>query len=172
MLYGFLALLTADNLGVVLNPLSKVWLRALKVTNFCGVLTHLLLVSTFDRDGVLNNSYGDALRDLHDNLVLEAERETGLSGRTCIDSNQAMLFVFDAKDSANHCFWMKNMKFPIDILWLDSRKTNVYRVIDARPETYPSQFCPDMETQYVLEIQSGRASELKLEPGVRLNFTP
>ena len=42
----------------------------------------------------------------------------GLAVKNQLKENEAMLFVFD--DPAEHSFWMKDMKFPIDIIWLDS----------------------------------------------------
>ena len=42
----------------------------------------------------------------------------GLAVKNQLKENEAMLLVFE--ESAKHSFWMKDMKFPIDILWLDS----------------------------------------------------
>ena len=42
----------------------------------------------------------------------------GLAVKNKLKENESMLFVFDKLE--NHSFWMKDMKFPIDIIWLDS----------------------------------------------------
>jgi hypothetical protein len=42
----------------------------------------------------------------------------GLAVKNQLKENEAMLFIFE--ESAKHSFWMKDMKFPIDIIWLDS----------------------------------------------------
>ena len=42
----------------------------------------------------------------------------GLAVKNQLKENEAMLFIF--KESAKHSFWMKDMKFPINIIWLDS----------------------------------------------------
>ena len=46
-----------------------------------------------------------------------ATRALGLGNRSNIASDQAMLFIFDTSD--RYGFWMKDMRFPIDMLWLD-----------------------------------------------------
>ena len=42
----------------------------------------------------------------------------GLAVKNQLKENEAMLFVFEKP--GKHSFWMKDMKFPIDIIWLDS----------------------------------------------------
>ena len=44
----------------------------------------------------------------------EIGRVQGLSGRSSLSESSAMLFVFDI-ESDRYCFWMKDMKFDIDI---------------------------------------------------------
>ena len=53
-------------------------------------------------------------------------RAKGLSGRATLERNQGMLFLFTAPGV--YGFWMKDMKFPIDIIWLNDRK-----VVDLTP---------------------------------------
>lgn len=89
-------------------------------------------------------------------------REKGLSDRVCMRQNQAMLFVFDKTDQSDHCFWMKDMRFPLDILWLDNEKRIVFSASNVSPDTYPMQYCPNMPTRYVLELTSGTADRLGL----------
>lgn len=43
-------------------------------------------------------------------------RAKGLSGRAMLPENEGMLFVFEREGS--HGFWMKDMRFPIDIVWI------------------------------------------------------
>src|SRR3990167_4883700 len=68
-----------------------------------------------------------------------AELAQGLSGRDSLLSGNGMLFVFPNVDY--HAIWMKDMKFPIDIIWLDENKQVVDVVESATPESYTdSQF--------------------------------
>lgn len=101
-------------------------------------------------------------------LVLEiadtdALHTRGLSGHKPLAENEGMLFVFP-KDGL-YGFWMKDMLFPLDILWLDSE----YRIIDVRegatPESYPQIFTPSTPARYVLELSSGFFSKHKLKNG-------
>ncbi len=49
-----------------------------------------------------------------------ASRAKGLSGHAPLAENEGMLFIFDAP--GNYGFWMKGMKFPIDIIWIRGDK--------------------------------------------------
>ena len=45
------------------------------------------------------------------------EREKGLSGKQSLEINKGMLFIFEKETLSG--FWMKDMNFPIDIIWID-----------------------------------------------------
>lgn len=68
-------------------------------------------------------------------------------------------------------FWMKDMKFPIDMLWLD----NQYRVVSSEenvsPDTYPKVFFPSAPSRYVIELSAGIISTLPLGPGDRVEVS-
>lgn len=97
-----------------------------------------------------------------------AERQKGLGDLDCIGSNEAMLFVFDR--SGHYSFWMKDMRFAIDIIWLSANKKIVYRQLNVQPSTYPKTFTNDKPAEYVLELPAGRAPELGLTEGTTLSF--
>ena len=97
-----------------------------------------------------------------------AEREKGLSGRPCIGPDKGMLFVFDKP--GRYPFWMKDMLFPIDIVWIDAGHKVVGLDIDVSPSTYPDLFVAEKPAQYVLELQANRAKELKIDLGTPVNF--
>src|SRR3990167_10091001 len=71
-------------------------------------------------------------------VIDEAERTKGLSGSQPLSGDQAMLFVFPAEDTWG--IWMKEMNYPIDIVWLDKDKTVQHIVENAQPSSYPSIF--------------------------------
>jgi uncharacterized protein len=91
----------------------------------------------------------------------EAERNLGLSGRSCIGDEQAMLFVFDAE--GRHGFWMKDMNFNIDIVWLDKDKKVVHIENNVPKDSYPKVYYPDKSAQYVIELNAGVVSGLDLK---------
>lgn len=93
-------------------------------------------------------------------------RKKGLSGRESLLSDQGMLFVFDSPGV--ECFWMKDMKFPIDIVWLDEQKQVVHMKENVTPESYPESFCPKTSAKYVLEVRSGLAKEQNIRIGSQL----
>jgi len=82
-----------------------------------------------------------------------ALRERGLGGRESLGENEGMLFVFP-KDGV-YPFWMKDMRFSIDILWLAADGRIVYVVENVSPDTYPEDFAPDNLARYVLELPAG-----------------
>lgn len=99
-------------------------------------------------------------------LIIEntqAGRELGLGGRTGLSENSAMLFVFDKPDT--YPFWMKDMKFPIDILWLDESYRIVHIESDLSPDTYPQTFAPSEKSHFVLETAAHFAEKNNLKIG-------
>jgi uncharacterized membrane protein (UPF0127 family) len=93
----------------------------------------------------------------------EAAREHGLSGRDNLAAGSGMLFVFPSDDQAG--IWMKDMKFSIDVVWLDASGTVITVVPDLAPETYPKAFFPARPARYVLELPAGSAAEHGIAEG-------
>ena len=100
--------------------------------------------------------------------VTEGEKEAGLSGFSSLAADQGMLFIFDKSDK--WAFWMKDMHFPIDMIWIDRNGliVDVKSAID--PSTYPEIFTPRSAASYVLEVQSGFAQKNNLAIGARAQF--
>jgi len=99
----------------------------------------------------------------------ETERAKGMSGKVYVADNQGMLFVFP--HDAKWQIWMKDMKVPIDIVWLDASKKVVSLRKNVPPSSYPGHFTPPADARYVLEIASGAAQKANIELGVRAEFT-
>jgi uncharacterized membrane protein (UPF0127 family) len=83
----------------------------------------------------------------------EALRTQGLSGTEPLADHTGMLFVFQTPDL--YPFWMKDMKYPIDIIWLDQGQRVVSVKEHATPESYPESFKPTSPALYVLEVSDG-----------------
>ena len=98
----------------------------------------------------------------------EADRERGLGGRTSLPPNHGMFFVFNHDD--RHSFWMKDMRFAIDILWLDQNLVVVDIKRDATPESYPASFPSGAPARYVLELPAGFSRDYGIAVGDRLHF--
>lgn len=98
-----------------------------------------------------------------------AELEKGLSGRPCIESNQAMLFDFGTPST--YAIWMKDMRFPIDIVWIDSYHKVVGVERDVSPSTYPDRFInKEQPAQYVLEMKANLTKSLNINLGTEIRF--
>ena len=98
------------------------------------------------------------------------KRSLGLGKRTELKKDWGMLFVFE--NSKKHRFWMKDMQFDLDIIWLDNYRIvhilrNVQPVISGEK---PTILEPPKPANFVLEIASGRASELGLKQGDFLKY--
>ena len=107
----------------------------------------------------------------------EAAREQGLSGRTSLPDGRGMLFVF--QQDGDWGFWMKDMNFPIDIIFISATQTpNVGSVVsvavNASPEGYhqnpPQIFYPPTAVRYVLEVPAGFAAAHNVVQGTTLQF--
>ena len=82
-----------------------------------------------------------------------AEHEQGLSDTKQLSFDQGMLFIFDS--SVIPAFWMKDMNYPLDIIWIGADKKVVGVVQNLDPKTYPKTFSPNEPIKYVLEVSSG-----------------
>jgi uncharacterized membrane protein (UPF0127 family) len=101
-------------------------------------------------------------------LVLEVAdtddlRKKGLSGHVPLRLNGGMLFVFTAPEVSG--FWMKDMLFPIDIIWFDENRQIVDVWENAQPSSYPEIRTPRLPAQYVLELPSGFFASHHLQMG-------
>jgi uncharacterized membrane protein (UPF0127 family) len=110
--------------------------------------------------------------ELTANLALTNEqKEKGLSVKDELRENEAMLFIFE--ESAKHSFWMKDMKFPIDIMWLDSDGKVVHIEQNLQP-CIPVLICPsyspDIDSQYVLETVAGFTQRHNVNVGTDIDF--
>jgi uncharacterized membrane protein (UPF0127 family) len=97
-----------------------------------------------------------------------AARQLGLGKRASLPENRGMLFVFQR--SANECFWMKDMRFPLDMIWLDANKKVVHIETNVSPATYPNIFCPGEPAKYVIELNAGQTNSSGIHNGETLNF--
>ena len=101
--------------------------------------------------------------------VLSPEKQgRGLGGRSGICRICAMLFEFE--DSARRSFWMKDMEFDLDIIWISGEEI----VFIARDVPYDSKkiISPDLAADKVLEINSGLSDEFGFNEGDRVKIYP
>ncbi|HVU06320.1 MAG TPA: DUF192 domain-containing protein [Candidatus Paceibacterota bacterium] len=106
-----------------------------------------------------------------DALVADTEelKDLGLGDRKGLEKDQAMLFPFDEPSYLG--FWMKDMLFSIDMLWLDADLRVVSFESNVSPKTYPKAFFPPKPAQYVIELSAGALSELGVKAGDKINLS-
>lgn len=94
------------------------------------------------------------------------ERTKGLSGRKYLEKDTGLLFIFPQPDI--YRFWMKDMNFPIDIIWIspDWKIVDINEALD--PGTYPQTFSPSSTVQYVLEVNAGWTKKNQVKIGNRV----
>ncbi len=105
----------------------------------------------------------------------EHKRSMGLSYTEKIADNAGMLFIFGETSAKN--FWMRDMLFDIDIIWIDENKQVVGFFENVKKESY-SQKNPELSkiyhspenTKYVLEVNAGTIEKLKIKTGDVLKF--
>lgn len=103
-------------------------------------------------------------------MVEDADRAMGLMFRPSLPEDRGMLFVFERLGF--HDIWMKNCRFPIDIVWLDEER-RVVHVADSVPfcEEDPCPvYSPMQAALYVLEIGAGQARREGVSVGSTLEF--
>ena len=102
--------------------------------------------------------------------VTDEERQLGLMFRTEIYPDQGMLFVFE--EEGYHSFWMKNVNFPLDILWLDKEKRIIHLESYVPPcqKTPCSSYAPFLPALYVLELKAGSVEKKGLKLYDKLDF--
>lgn len=96
------------------------------------------------------------------------EREQGLSGTTGLSQSEGMFFIFDRDDQ--HSFWMKDMAYAIDIIWISAGKRVVYIEKGVAPDTFPHAFTPPTPARYVLEVPAGFSSAHGIKVGSEVAF--
>ena len=98
------------------------------------------------------------------------EKQKGLSGRNFMRKNSGMLFIFSQPDF--YPFWMKDMEFPIDIIWLDENLQIINIEKNITPDTFPKKFIPRLPAKYALEINAGWSDKNKVKEGVNIKVKP
>ena len=103
-------------------------------------------------------------------MVKDEDRAMGLMFRPSLPKDRGMLFIFERPDF--HGIWMKNCRFPIDIVWLDEER-KVAHVAESVPpckaEPCPV-YSPLRRAAYVVELNAGVARREKAVLGSTFSF--
>jgi len=97
-----------------------------------------------------------------------AERIKGLSGTPFLPDNVVKLFVFGVYGT--HEIWMKDMNYPIDIIWADKEGIIVHIEQKIPPETFPKSFGSPTPAWYVVETATGFVSANNISLGDKISI--
>lgn len=93
------------------------------------------------------------------------EKSRGLMFKQELAENAGMFFIYDKEDI--YSFWMKNMNFPLDIIWINRDKKIVH--IEKNLQPCQDDNCQGVKSKekamYILEINSGLTEKLKIKEG-------
>ncbi len=145
-----------------------------------GIATALLISSSywsFNSDSEKNvQKISDIKKEIYiKNIKLAVdvadephEQTRGLSGREYMAEDEGMIFIF--QESIIPPFWMKDMKFGLDIIWIDSENTIIGIEKNVSPDTFPKTFSPPLPVKYVLEVSAGWSDKNKIKIGDKMLF--
>jgi len=113
-----------------------------------------------------------------DLAITDDQKTKGLAIKDDLKENESMLFVYE--QPSRQGFWMKDMKFPIDIIWLDSNGTVVHiehnlqpciSILNAGSSILNCPiYTPDKDSLYVLETISGFSQKHDVKIGTNIDF--
>ena len=98
----------------------------------------------------------------------DTEREQGLSGTPYLPKETGKLFIFDTPGA--YGFWMKDMAYSLDIIWIDEDMRVIGISKDISPESYPEIVYPPAPVAYVVEVNSGFSTQHDIRVNQLLTF--
>jgi uncharacterized protein len=104
-------------------------------------------------------------------VISEKDMEIGLSETKSIAPNQGMIFLF--KTPGYYSFWMKNMKFPIDIIYINGDAIVTIINNAQSPKNNAENltiYSPAQPADKVLEIQAGLSDKYHFKNGDKVKY--
>ncbi len=101
------------------------------------------------------------------------EKEIGLAKYNKLPEDTAMLFIFQSSDY--YSFWMKNMKFPIDIIYIqDNKIVDIFKNVPY-PKTKDEKltiYTPKSKANFVLETNANLSTKYNFKIGsyIKINL--
>lgn len=98
------------------------------------------------------------------------ERIKGLSDRKDLKNVDGLLFVYP--EAGYYSIWMKDMNFPIDIIWIGEDLKVVGIDKNIGPDTYPKSFRPPVPVKYILETNVRYSDTYDIHAGQSVILPP
>jgi len=92
-----------------------------------------------------------------------SSRIKGLSNTPYLPAHVVKLFAFGVPGS--HSIWMKDMLYPVDIIWAAEDGTIVHIEENVSPDTYPTSFTSPTPAWFVVEANAGFVQEREITAG-------
>ncbi|MCB9812123.1 DUF192 domain-containing protein [Candidatus Nomurabacteria bacterium] len=92
-----------------------------------------------------------------------SSRIKGLSDTPFLPEHVVKLFAFGV--AGQHSIWMKDMKYPLDIMWVNQEGTIVHIEENVSPDTFPQSFASPTPAWYVVEANAGFAASNTIAVG-------
>ncbi len=95
--------------------------------------------------------------------------EKGLGGFKKLEQNQGMLFLLGEKRV--YSFWMKDMLFPLDIIWIDNDKiVDIDKNVQTGDQSNLTVYKPPTPVNFVLEVNSGFSDKYGIKLGDKVVY--
>lgn len=144
--------------------------RRLPIIIGCAVLLSIIVffaIKSHNRVKLHTLHAGDTTLQVE--IATSSQEQThGLCCRDTLAQNQGMLFIYDRPLRLK--FWMKDMRFPIDIIWIDHSKKVAAVSQNVSPKSYPKTFSSPRPSQYVLEVNAGYVKKHNISIGTTISF--
>jgi len=99
----------------------------------------------------------------------DMKRAMGFSGRENLPENQGMFFVYEKSDY--YSYWMKDMKFPLDFIWIEKGKVvGLTENVSTSNYPPPKHLVPQEKVNAVLEVNAGFIKKNNIKVGDSVSF--
>lgn len=152
-----------------------------KVIFLYGIVVIILVVLALTQAGRLSSIFNFDLKRSSSAVTIndqtykvtvvdtDATRQQGLSGKKSLKENEGMLFVFQQK--GKYPFWMKDMNFPIDIIFInDDTITDITKNAEPNDSADRPQYAPSQDINYVLEVNAGETDKKNVKVGDKVTI--
>jgi uncharacterized membrane protein (UPF0127 family) len=141
-------------------------------TLFIVYFANFVMIDVSQKNEIKNIKVGEKEYIL-EVVTTSEDLKKGLSKFKNIEDNQGMLFVFDTP--GRWSIWMKDMKFNIDIIFLNEKKEVVTLFKNIQFENHENVFeyrkyIPDYDSKYVIELKEGEIQKNKIKVGDIISF--
>ena len=136
------------------------------ILGICLVLFFIYLINQhFDKGTIAIN--GNRIKI--ETATTPKQWAQGLSGRDSLAQNNGLLFIYP--DYGYRSFWMKDMKFEIDIIWIAANEIVGIEKNVAIPQTVPiPTYQSPKPVNYVLEVNANYSDRHNLKVGDKIIF--